>query len=91
MTTWIGYSGCSFYPDGQSAHRVINGHRVVANTIPAADGRPATYQVCAPDVNGLSLFISVDGGHPVISPVTLFRHLRALGTNPVNWSAAPTG
>jgi hypothetical protein len=72
-------------------HRVINGHRVVVNRIPAADGRPTTYQVCAPDVSGLSLFISVDGGHPVITPVTLFRHLRALGTNPANWSVAPTG
>ncbi len=91
VTTSIGYSACYFYPGGQSVHRVINGHRVVVNRIPAADGRPTTYQVCAPDVSGLSLFISVDGGHPVITPVTLFRHLRALGTNPANWSAAPTG
>jgi hypothetical protein len=91
VTTSTAHSACYFYPGGQSVRRMINGYRIVVNTIRDADSRRATYQVCAPDVNGLFLFISVDGLRPVITPVTLFRHLRALGTNPANWSAAPTG
>jgi len=90
VTTQLSPGSCYFYPDGQSKHQVINGYRVVVNTIPAADGRPPTYQVCAPDVNGLSVFISVDGSRPVIAPVTLFRHLRVLGASPADWVTSPT-
>jgi len=35
------------------------------------------------------VFISMDGGHPVISPVTLFRHMKLLGTDPADWSVDP--
>jgi hypothetical protein len=89
MTTSLGQGSCYFYPDGQSARQVINGYRVVVNTIAAADGRPATYQVCAADAYGLNVFNSVDGDHPVIAPVTLFRHLKLLGTDAANWTADP--
>jgi hypothetical protein len=89
MTTSLGRGSCYFYPDGQSARRLINGYRVVVNTIAAADGRPATNQVCVADADGLNVFISVDGGHPVISPVTLFRHMKLLGTDPASWSVDP--
>ena len=90
VTTQLGRGSCYFYPDGQSRHEVINGYRVVVNTIPAADGRPPTYQVCAPNVNGLFVFLSVDGSRPVITPVTLFRHLRVLGASPADWVTSPT-
>jgi hypothetical protein len=90
VTTQLSPGSCYFYPDGQSKHEVINGYRVVVNTIPAADGRPPTYQVCAPDVNGLFVFISVAGSRPVITPVTLFRHLRVLGASPADWVTSPT-
>ena len=83
------HGSCYFYPGGQSRHQVINGYRVVVNTIPAADGRPATYQVCVPDAKGLFIFISVDGDKPLISPVTLFRHMKLLGTDPADWSTQP--
>ncbi|HTX86202.1 MAG TPA: hypothetical protein VME44_28780 [Streptosporangiaceae bacterium] len=89
MTTSLGRGSCYFYPGGQSARRMINGYRVVVNTIAAADGRPATDQVCVADADGLNVFISVDGGHPVISPVTLFRHMKLLGADPANWTADP--
>jgi hypothetical protein len=90
MTVSPGRGSCYFYPDGQSVHRVINGYPVVVNTIAAARGNPTVYQVCVPDADGLSIFISVDGGKPVIQPVTLFRHMRLLGTNPASWVTQPT-
>ena len=81
--------GCYFYPDGQSEHDVINGYRVVVNTIPAVRGNPTTYQVCAPDVQGLFVFISVISDRPAVMLTTLFRHLRVLGTNPADWVTSP--
>jgi hypothetical protein len=38
---------------------------------------------------GLHVFISVDGGHPVITPVTLFRHMKLLGTDSARWTTDP--
>ncbi len=91
MTVSPGRGSCYFYPAGQSVHRVISGYHVVVNTIPAARGNPTTYQLCAPDADGLFVFISVDGAQPVIYPVTLFRHMKLFGTNPAAWSTQPTG
>jgi hypothetical protein len=90
MTTSLGGGSCYFYPDGQSVRRTINGYHVVVTTIAAAAGRPANYQLCAADADGLHVFISADGGHPVITPVTLFRHMKLLGTDPANWTTDPT-
>ncbi len=91
VTVSPGRGSCYFYPGGQSQHQVIDGHQVVVNTIPAADGRPTTHQVCVPDANGLFIFISVDSNKPAISPVILFGHMKLLGTNPAGWSARPLG
>lgn len=90
VTVSLGKGSCYFYPGGQSVHRVIDGYHVVVNSIPAARGNPTSYQVCAPDADGLFVFISVNGGRPVIGPVALFRHLRLLGTDPARWVTRPT-
>lgn len=84
-----GNNGCYFYPGGQSRHRVLKGYRVVVSVIPAARGNPPSYQVCARNAAGLWIFVGVNGWHPVISPVNLFRHLRILGTSPSNLITQP--
>jgi hypothetical protein len=89
VTISPGRTHCYFYPYGQSRHAVVNGYHVVVNTIPAARGNPTTHQVCVPEAKGLFVFISVNGGKPVVSPVTLFRHMKLLGTNPIDWSTQP--
>jgi len=91
ITLSAGSGTCYFYPAGQSVRDVINDDHVVVNTIPAARGNPTVYQVCVPDANGLFVFISVIGGNPVIDPVTLFRHMKLLGTSPASWVTQPTG
>jgi len=89
VTVSLGRGSCYFYPDGQSVHSAINGYDLVVNTILAARGNPTVFQVCVPDADGLFIFISVDGGKPVIQPLTLFSHMKLLGTNPANWVTQP--
>jgi hypothetical protein len=68
----------------------VLGHRVVLTTLPR--GRDYSQSLCAAHADGLSLFVSVQGKHPPMSPLTLFRdHLRLLGPNPANWIAQPIG
>jgi hypothetical protein len=85
-------NGCPFYPGGQSVRRVINGYRVVVNEIPGTTGPQSSvpsYQVCAKNADGFQVFIGTNGWHPVVAPVTLFEHMRLLGTNPANWTTRP--
>jgi hypothetical protein len=82
---------CAFYNGGQSVHRLINGYASVVNTIPPQRGDPLTSQVCVSNANGLFIIVSVSGSHPVIDPVTLFRHMKLLGTDPANWTTRPFG
>jgi hypothetical protein len=91
ITTDLRPGSCYFYPGGQSVHRVINGYRAVVNTIPAQRGGSLTRQVCVPNANGLLIFVSVIGPHPAIDPVTLFQHMKVLGTNPADWTMLPIG
>ena len=92
ITTTLGRGSCYFYPGGQSVHRVIKGYHVVVTTIPAVGGGlPPSYQLCAPDADGLSIFIAINATHPVQAPATIFRNLKLLGTNPANWSTQPIG
>jgi hypothetical protein len=78
-------STCHIYP-GQSTHRVIAGYQVIVNNF---SGSPSEQQLCAADAGGLAVFISEIGSHPARSVVTVFRHLRLLGTNPADWTTAP--
>jgi hypothetical protein len=82
-------SSCYFYP-GESARRIIDGYRVIVNHLKAQRGNPAVQQVCAPDADGLMIFISTYGPHPTPNAVGIFaRHLRLLGTSPAGWTTRP--
>jgi hypothetical protein len=83
-------SSCYFYPHGQSVHRVIDGYRVTVNHFPASSGSPPEQQVCAPDADGLAVFISSFGKHAGPNAVSIFAsHMRLLGTNPADWTTDP--
>jgi hypothetical protein len=85
-------SSCYYYPGGQSARQTINGYRVTVNHIPASDGRAAVQQVCAPNADGLFVFVSTYGSHASPGAVSIFRgHMRLLGTNPADWTTQPLG
>lgn len=85
-------SSCYYYPDGQSARRTINGYQVTVNHIPASDGRVPVQQVCAPNADGLMVFVSTYGSHAAPDAVSIFgRHMRILGTNPADWTTKPLG
>ncbi len=84
-------SSCYFYP-GQSAHRTINGYRVTVNHFKAVRGNPPVQQVCAPDADGLMIFISTYGAHAKPNAISIFaHHTRLLGTNPKDWTTKPLG
>jgi hypothetical protein len=84
-------SSCYFYP-GQSARQTINGYRVTVNHLKAVRGNPPVQQVCAPDADGLSIFISTYGRHAAPNAISIFaRHTRLLGTNPADWTTKPLG
>ncbi len=84
-----GANGCSLSPGGQMEHRLLDGNQTLVTVVPGGSGRPPSHQVCAFDANGLWIFVSVNGWHPAISPVTLFGHLRILGTSPSAWTTQP--
>jgi hypothetical protein len=88
LTVGLSSPGCPFYPDGQSRHEVVAGYGAVVTTLPSWDSRLITYQLCAPDVRGLYIFISILG-RPVIKPTVLFTRMRVLGTGPANWVSSP--
>jgi DNA-directed RNA polymerase specialized sigma24 family protein len=82
-------SSCSFTP-GQSARRTIGGYRVTVNHIKPARGNPPVQQVCAPDADGLMVFISTYGRHATPNAISIFaQHTRLLGTNPADWTTRP--
>lgn len=84
-------SRCYFYP-GQSERRTINGYRVTVNHLKAVRGNPPIQQVCAPDADGLAIFISTYGAHAKPDAIAIFaRHTRVLGTNPAGWTTKPLG
>ena len=85
-------SSCYFYPGGQSVRQTINGYRVTVNHLAAARGSPPVQQVCAANVDGLSVFISTYGRHAAPDAVSIFAdHTRLLGTNPAGWTTQPLG
>lgn len=82
-------SSCYFYA-GQSGHRTINGYRVTVNHLKAVRGNPPIQQVCAPDADGLMIFISTYGAHAAPDAIAIFaHHTRLLGTNPKDWTTRP--
>lgn len=85
-------NGCYVDPAGQSVHRVINGYQVLVTDIPGSTGaRPMvpSYRVCVNNADGFQVLIGANGWHPAVAPVTLFQHLRLLGTNPADWTTRP--
>jgi hypothetical protein len=83
-------SSCYFYPDGQSAHRVIDGYRVTVNHIKSSRGNPPIQQVCAADADGLAVFVSTYGKNASPNAISIFaNHMRLLGTNPADWTTRP--
>jgi hypothetical protein len=85
-------SSCYYYPDGQSIGRTINGYRVTVNHIPASNGRAPVQQVCAPNADGLMVFVSTYGRDASPDAVSIFsRHMRLLGTGPASWTTRPLG
>jgi hypothetical protein len=85
-------SSCYYYPGGQSTRQTINGYQVTVNHLPAPKGSVPTQQVCAPDADGLMVFVSTYGRHASPNAISIFRrHLRLLGTNPAGWTTEPLG
>lgn len=83
-------SSCYFYPHGQSAHAHLRGYDVVVTAMPADGGRLGFHQLCAPDVEGASVLISMNE-IGVRTPAMIFEHMRFFGSNPAAWVANPVG
>lgn len=85
-------SSCYYYPGGQSTRQTINGYRVTVNHLPASNGNAPVQQVCAPNADGLMVFVSTYGRHASPNAISIFRrHMRLLGTNPAGWTSKPLG
>jgi hypothetical protein len=67
----------------------INGYRVMVNHLKAKHGDPPVQQVCAARADGLAVFISTYGKNPKPSAISIFAHLRLLGTDPAHWTTQP--
>jgi hypothetical protein len=67
----------------------IGGHLVY--TFWASATRPSAWGLCAPDADGLWVFLSaVPGKSDKLSTLTAaFAHMRLLGTNPARWTTHP--
>jgi hypothetical protein len=75
----------------KSKVRIVNGHRVVLTTLPRGSN-DYSQVLCAAHAGGLSLYLTVQGQHPPMTPLTLFRdHLRLLGADPAEWTPKPIG
>jgi hypothetical protein len=85
-------SSCYYYPGGQSTRQTINGYRVTVNHLKASNGNAPVQQVCAPNADGLFVFVSTYGRHASPNAISIFRrHMRLLGTNPAGWTSKPLG
>lgn len=81
---------CQFYPHGESAHEIINGHKVTVTRIRAQPGRPAEQKVCAPDADGVNVFYSTFSRQASPNAIALFaHHTRLLGPDPASWTTQP--
>jgi hypothetical protein len=81
---------CQFYPHGESAHEIINGHRVTVTHLPAQPGQPAEQKVCAPDADGVNVFYTTTGRRASPNAIALFaHHTRLLGADPASWTTQP--
>ena len=74
-------------PATQNTSEIINGYRVVVHRS-AAGGHPKQ-EVCAAHADGLWADIIEYGQHLTSNVTRLFRQLRLLGTDPVNWTRRP--
>jgi hypothetical protein len=88
-------SSCN-YVDGQSWYVTLDGSRVMLRTI----DQPYKHweELCAPDVRGMSVYITLDtnipgtndrplpGGRIVGGVEKIFRHLQLLGPDVANWT-----
>jgi hypothetical protein len=78
-------------PDCPAANRVVGGYRVSVRDYPSRGGAPPWHDLCAPDADGLSVVIGING-KPAPDPVDVFAHdVRLLGRNPANWTTRPLG
>jgi hypothetical protein len=72
---------------GDSEHEIA-GHEVAVSKEAAEGDQPATESLCA-DADGLQVFVTVSGNHPVLDVTFVFAHLRLLGGNPARWTTRP--
>jgi hypothetical protein len=74
-----------------AANRVVGGYRVSVRDYPSLGGMPPWHDLCAPDADGLSVVIGING-KAAPDPVDVFaRDTRLLGRDPANWAARPLG
>jgi hypothetical protein len=76
---------------GQSQQLTVAGHQVTVTRVPAGNGEPAEQDLCAKNVDGLSVDIDTSGNHPPMDVTGLFAHLRMLGPDPARWTTRPIG
>jgi hypothetical protein len=82
--------GYNSFPGDRHPHtEVINGYRVIEG--PVRGPYPPLYQLCAPDADGMIVFVLQIGAHPPLSVTALFSRLHLLGTDPADWTAKPLG
>jgi hypothetical protein len=74
-----------------AANQVVGGYRVSVRSYPSVGGEPPWHDLCAPDADGLAVFIGING-KAAPSPVDVFAHdTRLLGPDPANWTPRPLG
>jgi hypothetical protein len=85
-------SPCWSSAPGLTQHTTLRGYEVETATSPLSDSDRGSdaYQLCAPDVDGISFFIKT-ADHAGRTPTQLFEHMRFLGPNPADWTTNPIG
>lgn len=86
-----GYGNNAHCWSSPAKHSVLRGYDVETMTSsPAEVGGSGSYQLCAPDAHGISLWITTPQDSER-TPTELFEHMRWLGTNPADWATSPLG
>ncbi len=74
-------------PCGPGTAEVIDGYRVAVQQI---SGRAIPFErVCACDVHGLSVSVTIEGSRPFASATVIFTHLRLFGPDTAHWTTRP--
>jgi hypothetical protein len=80
-----GGSGCELEPASADRNEIVNGYHVTTATTRQGS------QICAPDADGLHVYIFTGAGVTPDALAIFAHHLRLLGPDPARWTTRPIG